>query len=64
MSPLDPEGERQTGILLGDTDELVDAVGTNLRFENRTCVSSRKSLLEFALSFLKCLGEQVGQQKC
>lgn len=60
VSLLDTEADRKTGILFFDTDEIINAVGTNLMFASAgMCTSSRKSLLEFAVSFSVCLGEQV-----
>lgn len=63
MSLLYTEVGRETGILFFDTDEIINAVETNDVFKKTDVYVFRKSLLEFAVSFLKCLGEQLWQQK-
>lgn len=54
--------DRETGIV-PDTDELISAGYRPDRCETSILVSSRKSPREFAVTFLKGLGEQVWQQK-
>lgn len=64
MSLLDPDVDRKTGILPCDTDATINALGINLIFARTGWyASSRKTLREFAVSFLKCLSQLAWQQK-